>query len=96
MRPTPPPRCRPPVRWSVRACRSCCLLFACVRARARTCEHRAGILTLADECRKKKTVAKRDGEHDYAYGYSLGNWQLINETNPDSLDYHNDDLVPDD
>lgn len=34
--------------------------------------------------------------HDYAYGYSLGNWQLINETNPDSIDYHNDDLVPDD
>jgi indoleamine 2,3-dioxygenase len=31
---------------------------------------------------------------EYAYGYSLNNWMLINDKNPTELNYKNEDLMP--
>jgi hypothetical protein len=31
---------------------------------------------------------------EYAYGYALNNWKMVNDPNPDSDQYHNDDLMP--
>ena len=31
---------------------------------------------------------------EYAYGYALNNWKLKNDKNPESINYHNDDLYP--
>jgi len=31
---------------------------------------------------------------EYAYGYALNNWKLVNDPNPTSDQYSNDDLIP--
>lgn len=33
---------------------------------------------------------------EYGYGYGLGNWKLLNDPNPDVLEYHNNDILPPD
>jgi len=31
---------------------------------------------------------------EYAYGYALNNWKLVNDPNPNDLEYKNNDLLP--